>query len=214
MAETSSASDAGDETAVVPGPTAAAPELAWSDEMEPDEPQRQPWGLAWGRAAVLALGAAAVVGVVGLIGWAVKPVHAPGVRQPTATAARPTPAARQPTVAAPAPTVTVQAPTASPQFNDGDGETSALPPTRSPAPASADDRFISWLADDGMTPDNRSLTLRQGRTTCAAFREGDPRPAILRWTQANTGLPEFAAADFVKIAVNAFCPEYVGRLVQ
>jgi hypothetical protein len=129
-----------------------------------------------------------------------KPVVALAVRSPTTTAVHPTPAAQPPTVAASAPTVTAETPP-------------SATPTASSA-ATPDDKFISWLAADGMTPDDRAITLHNAHAVCGAFQEGGPRSEIVRVTRLNTGLPEFATVDFISIAVNTFCPQYGGRLVQ
>jgi hypothetical protein len=190
-------------------PTAAAPEplLAWGlagDEPEPGTPRRS-WPTALtGGAALLLVGGAAAAAILGLF-------SSQQTRPQTAVITTPPP-----------PTVTVQAPasavppvtvTQTPPVATAAPLPSALPPASVPAPVSADDRFISWLAADGIIPEDRGGTLHNAHTICPAFKEGDPRSEIVKVTGINTGLPTFAAADFVSIAVNTFCPEYVGRLV-
>ena len=64
-----------DETTLVPPPTEAAPDLAWSSEDETEVIQRQSWGLTWGRAAVLLAGTGVVALAVGFGGWALLRMH-------------------------------------------------------------------------------------------------------------------------------------------
>jgi hypothetical protein len=149
---------AGDgETAVVPPIPTAAPELAWSAEDETEEIQRQSWRLTWGRAAVLILSAAALAGIVGLIGWAIRPSK--DMRPPAAVPAiTPAPPAATTTAAlprgfrpwwpsapgpdrggivitdTPLPTTSAvqESPQRAPIFNDGDGAAPTAPPSAVP----------------------------------------------------------------------------------
>ncbi|WP_062887355.1 DUF4189 domain-containing protein [Mycobacterium avium] len=87
----------GDETAVVPPATHAAPELAWSQGDEADEPViPSTWGWVVGHAAVLVSLAFVVALVIGVAGWvvlvAMRPSDAPGTadfRPPARSAAAP-----------------------------------------------------------------------------------------------------------------------------
>jgi serine/threonine-protein kinase len=86
-----------DETTVVPPPTEAAPDLAWSSEDETEVIQRQSWSLTWGRAAVLLACTGVVALAVGLGGWALVGMHnaelpRPVTNPPTSWAAPPPPA--------------------------------------------------------------------------------------------------------------------------
>ena len=149
---------------------------------------------------MIILGAAVLVGAVGIVGWSMRS-RAPG------------------RVAAPTPTtVTVHVPMTTTVPNDGGG---SVPDVHSPAaippPTTAltpDDQFISWLNADGMYPENRAGSINNGRDVCVLFGRGMTTSAIIGITATQTGLPTFAAADFTRLAVNAFCPQYVGRLVQ
>lgn len=125
---------AGEPTTIVP-PTATSAELAWSLDNDAAEPlRRQPWGMAWGRAAVfvacglaLATAIGAAVFVAGQTRHPNAPVAAPSTMP--AWAIPPISSAAPKPVAAPAPsppavtsTVTVAAPAPAPPA-------SAPPPT-------------------------------------------------------------------------------------
>ncbi len=199
-----------DATTVVPTPPASVPELAWSQDDDTEEPGRQSWPVTWATGAVLILGAVILIAVVGIIDWAIRPSAQP--RRPNA-ALLPTATSTVAIQAAPPPptaTVTVEAPPAVPKSS-----TETTTPARPLlAELSPDDRFISWLNADNMYPDDRNIAIHDGRAICAMFSQGKNKTAIIGSTKTNTGLPDFAATDFVSIAVNAFCPQYAEMLVR
>lgn len=196
-------------TADVQLPTDAV-ELAWADVPDEPAPERHSWTTASWTAAVLTLSAAVLAGVVGTVGWAHRPARTAAPAPTTVTVQAPAPSVPAVTPAPSTTTVVVQNPAPKPTFDDGDGV-----PTAAPKPAmTPDDRFISWLAADNMIPDDRAITIHNGRAICDDFRRNIPRPAIQASTKAATGLPDFAVTDFVSLAVNAYCPQYVGELVK
>jgi hypothetical protein len=87
-----------DATTIVPPPTEAAPDLAWSSEDETEVIPRQSWGLTWGRAAVLLAATGVVALAVGFGGWALVRMHdesaspGPVTNPPTSWAGLPPPA--------------------------------------------------------------------------------------------------------------------------
>lgn len=126
LPEEAVAGSGSDETTIVPPPTQAAPEMAWSTEDETEEIELQSWRLTWGRAAVVGgfgLVIASAVGFGG--GWALVRMHTGDANRqpPVSTNAEPTPASKAgdpaqpspqtvtvtPPAPAPAPTVTVEA---------------------------------------------------------------------------------------------------------
>jgi hypothetical protein len=66
-----------DATTIVPPPTQGARELAWSfDEGDDTMPVgRQPWRMAWGQAAVIAVCGAMLALAIGFAGWAIIQTH-------------------------------------------------------------------------------------------------------------------------------------------
>jgi hypothetical protein len=104
-----------DETTVVPPPTGPGPELAWSlaDDVDTAPVGRQPWGLAWGQAAVFLSIGAVVALVIAVVGWTIgrsdhDPQPLPLEVHPTVAAVAVSTSAAPAVVLAPT-TVTVQA---------------------------------------------------------------------------------------------------------
>jgi len=105
---TVAAGDDGDATTLVPPPTQAAPDLAWSKEDDAGFIQRQLWRLTWGHVAVLLACAGVVALTISFVGWALMRMHhdaaAPGpVTNPPTSWAAPPPPAWMPTIATPTP---------------------------------------------------------------------------------------------------------------
>jgi len=102
-----------DATTIVPPPTEAAPELAWSlaDDVDTVRVERQSWGLAWGHAAVFLSIGTVVALVIAVVGWTiVRSHHDPQPLPPDAHPAASVSAAAQaispqPTPSAPQPTL-------------------------------------------------------------------------------------------------------------
>jgi hypothetical protein len=104
-----------DETTVVPPSTDAGPELAWSlaDDLDTVPVERQPWGLAWGQAAVFLSIGAVVALVIAVVGRTIgrsdhDPQPLPQEAHPTVAAVAVSTSAAPAVVLAPT-TVTVQA---------------------------------------------------------------------------------------------------------
>ena len=150
-APTSAAAGPSDETTVVPPPTKAARELAWSAEEPETQPLRQSWRLTWGRAAVLLACTGVVALTVGFGGWALVRMHddaavpRPVMNPPTSWAAPPPPA-WMPTT----PTPTPRPATTTAQLSIG-----SLPGT--------DD--LGWTAYPGARCDSGNQPAVMGRTT-------------------------------------------------
>jgi hypothetical protein len=180
-----------DMTGVVP-PTVGAPELAWSADTEPDEPQRQPWRLVYRRAAMLILGATAVAGMIGLIGWASKPVglSTPLEMPPTTTVA---PAAQPSMVPAqPAPPSTV---TAAPPAISAAQET---PPSTAPLTftTAADQAFLDRQVADGWFITDPQQMLRTAHEVCRRFKLGEDVSQVYQDLAVATGMSTAAARSF------------------
>jgi serine/threonine protein kinase, bacterial len=102
-----------DATTVMPSPTEAAPELAWSLAVDADTVpvERQSWGLAWGQAAVFLSIGAVIALVIAVVGWTIlRSHHDPQALPPEARSPAPVSAAAQvispqPTPSAPPPTL-------------------------------------------------------------------------------------------------------------
>src|ERR1700733_4009221 len=64
-----------DATTIVPPPTEAAPELAWSKD-DGDADNAQPWHEAWGRAPIIVFIAALAAFPIAVVGWFfIRPNH-------------------------------------------------------------------------------------------------------------------------------------------
>jgi serine/threonine protein kinase, bacterial len=100
--QTATAAAENDATSVVPPPTEAAPELAWSED-DGDADDAQPWREAWGRASIFVFVAALMAFAIAVVGWfAVRAHH----NHPVASTPSTTAAAALPPIASapPAPT--------------------------------------------------------------------------------------------------------------
>ncbi|MGF2946861.1 hypothetical protein [Mycobacterium sp. Lab-001] len=150
---------ADDETVIVPPPTGAPHELAWSHDEDDDAGVS--WGAAAERAGIIFITAVAVALVLGLVTWLglyiygkkSKPMPVPDAAKPVATipAAAPVPPPSTVTVTpAPPPTVTVEAAPPPPRQDEG-----AAPP---PASGSTDIFTICPDGHEGVVG---------GHTTCA-----------------------------------------------
>jgi hypothetical protein len=128
-APTSAGLGPSDETTVVPLPSGAAPELAWSAEEPETWPLRHSWSDTWGHAGVIAACGAVVAVVIGFAGYAVLTADDGGI----GTTVHPTvpstmPAAALPPIAseaapppAPEPQVASPTPAATIHFRHSDG---------------------------------------------------------------------------------------------
>lgn len=152
------------ETTIVPPPTEAAPELAWSDETEaPAQGSQRTWRITWISTAALILSTAVLAGVVGLIGWVVRPAptaHAPTVPSPstvTVQAAPPISAAQSPP-SPPSPTTqaSLRPPTSTPITTTAPSTPLAAAGAAMGLPCSASDH--GKLAHDPNTARKSSVT--------------------------------------------------------
>lgn len=228
MAEISSASDdAGDETAVVPGATAAAPELAWSlipadlrelnglDEDSEEPVGRQSWRNTWGVAAVLLAGGAALALAVGVgaAGW-VSGRSTP----PMPVALGPSPsssAAAAPTVEATVPpppqsTVTVTAVPPTQTWTPPAQPTLTTPTVAAdPGPDANDRAFLQALRNVQININDQSKALFGAQRVCGEFRDGFSRADVIAAVKGgNPTLTELGAVDFVADSVAFYCPQY------
>ena len=142
----------GDATTVVPPPTQAAPDLAWSKEDDAGFIQRQLWRLTWGHVAVLLACAGVVALTISFVAWALTRMHhdaaapPPVTNPPTSWAAPPPPAWMPPTAT---PTPLPESTTAQLRISGG------LPGT--------DD--LGWTAYPGARCDSGTKPAVMGRTT-------------------------------------------------
>jgi hypothetical protein len=164
---------------------------AWSltETTDLDAPtERYSWGTTWLNAGAFIAASTIVAVIIGVLGWTMLN-HSDPAPQPTA--AEPIPTA--PDVIVPTP----PAPT----------------PIPTPAPQTPDEKFIAWLKADNLYPDNPTKSIYNAHATCDDFSRNIEYPRILEDQKKNSGLPAFAAADLISIAVNAYCPQYAQNLL-
>lgn len=179
---TSAGASPSDETTIVPAPTAAAPELAWSADNEADE-QRQPWAPVWGRAAVLVACCVAVAIAIGVVGFATlrhreDDTLPGGIMEPTTTVTAPPPA-----------------------------PAAAVPPRSAPDPDAA---FLQALTDAGLSYSDATASVKGARSVCADFDSGQSYAQVSAIVGKHG--PTASVDTFIKAAVRVFCPDHADAL--
>jgi hypothetical protein len=85
----------------------------------------------------------------------------------------------------------------------------AAPPPPAPHPTSPDDAFASQLQAAGITFDSREVAVEAARRVCLELSVGNSVHNIATAVKAdNPTLPKGRATDFVRLSVNAYCPQY------
>lgn len=134
--------------------------------------------------------------------------------QPNSTAPPPTPSMAHvpPPHAAPQPTSTTSvAPSAPPPVPEPAPPVIAAPSPPVPQPTSPDDAFIARLQADRITFDSQAVAVSAAREVCLEFSVGNSGPNIAAAVKAdNPSLSDTRAADFVRLSVSAYCPQYKG----
>lgn len=207
-----------DATSIVPPPTQAAPELAWSLEEPSAEMPTQPWRSAWVMAAGVLACAAVIAVVVTIVGLVIDDRHDGDVPQLPATDATPQ--------LAPAPAPLIPAPTPAPPTSAQPENPPAPPPTvtitQTPAgaaqppaaasPPDADEVFRQGvLGIPGMRIVNWDVAEAGARSICGGFAHGMTRAQIIDEVQRDD--PTFTpwqTSGMVNVALAAYCPQYEG----
>lgn len=188
--------------------TALAPELAWSDDTEVDEPERAPWGVAWRRAAVVlavCLMAAALV-VLGWRDWsaqhrsATAPVSVSPAGPMTSPAASPAPAA-----AVPAPPSQT---TPAPEAPTSVAQTMAPPPAAASA-ADRDAAFLALVSGADVHSPTDAQAIHNGHLVCKQLDQGLSRQYIAGRIQAvSPAVTADQIQSVIGAAITAYCPQY------
>jgi hypothetical protein len=206
-----------DETTVVPPPTETAPPLAYSDELEGEDPGS--WREALGTAA-LPLFIAAVVLLVLLVGfgvWLKLPQQEKVIVENTMTTVTTAPPPWTPpvvvtstvpftsTVKVPVTsTVTVQA--APPAWASQTSEPDVAMPTD-------DELFLQRLRADGFTISDPEVAASSGRAMCAAFNRGETySQAFAEVRRDNASLPPRQIPIYIDAVTRSYCPRLVNML--
>ncbi len=223
-----------DETAFVPPPTEAGPELAWSLADDVDTvPVERPWGLAWGQATVFLSIGAVVALVIAVVGWTIgRSDHEP---QPLAHEARPAAAAAAVTSTSAAPvaavvppstvtaqavptTVTVQAPAPPPKTTivtvQAPAQTTTVRVTSEPPPEANvvpqlsqtvyDQRFLEKMRSLGYTITNESLAVRNAHEACRLFGQGETATQVNEQMSAKVGASMTDTLQLTSSAILAY----------
>lgn len=178
------------------GDTQMAHAYAWSNDPEPDEPQRATWPLAWGQAGVMVLVGVAVAVVVGTVGWATMDRD----RAPAAIASAAPSPAQAPLLADPS----VQVPTPSAR---GWGTPAATPAELEPD--AHDQAFLQALHSARINTDSTSDALFGASWVCGKLRDGWPKADVIVAIKGrNPKLTDMGAIDFVSTAASFYCPQY------
>lgn len=201
-------------------------DYAWSLETDAsDTPtERYTWPGTWLRAALLALCATVIAGVVGVVGWATMPRHS-DTHIPAAHGHRPSPAATPvaapPSHHAPAPLVAVKpsvpntAPVPSPTVT-----IEASPPVQREVPPPApvpelpapvpvfDDSRDQWLLNNlrslGYTILNPSLVIANAHEACRLLQQGESTDQMNQQMQARMGASTIDTLQLTSSAMLAY----------
>jgi hypothetical protein len=202
-----------DETAIVPPPTEAAPELAWSldDDADPVPVERQSWALTCGQAAVFLS--------VGVVGWVLLRAHqGPPNPQRLPPAAHPAPVVARPSSSPPASTVTIR-PAAPPTVTVGAAPTTvtlaapsmAIAAPRTPAVSAPrgvdpvnDQRFLDKMRSLGYTITDPQLAVRNAHETCRLFQLGESVEQVNRQMSAQMGANMTDTLELTSSAILAY----------
>ena len=173
--------------------TMSAPSTPTAYSAEPwAEPQpRASWWRPVGLAALILAAAAALAGIIYVIGQpVVRRVEVPVAAPPVAAPVPPSPP--PPTVVAPPPASTVTV-TATPQ------------PVAVPEQLPPDAQFIQLLARDGVGRRDPSSAIGTAKNVCASIADGYSAEDFALSMNA-AGMPYREAVAFVRDAVTVYCP--------
>jgi hypothetical protein len=206
-----------------PGPLSASDE-AWSLEAdESDDPTgRHTWPDTWMRAALLALCATVIAGVVGVIGWATVPRHS-ATHIPATHGHRPAPAATPaaaprsrsvpiplaahtlvPSAApVPSPTVTIEA--SPPVQREVPPPPVAAPEPPAPAFDPARDQWLlNNLRSLGYTILNPPLVIANAHEACRLLQQGESTDQMNQQMQARMGASTIDTLQLTSSAMLAY----------
>lgn len=198
---------------------AAAPDLAYSDVPDDDPAPHRPVRAVMADAAravrpYLAMFAGAVVTATAVMLVAVgggHPAHravdtAPAVAPPAAAAPKEVTPAPKPAVAVDPP----PAPATQPEPPRPVKSATADQPRQRP-PAATDDQYLAALHDHGIGVNaDRTTAIQNGRLICTAIDNGLPLGHIEDTvaTQERGHLTAAAVPVYIRLSVDAYCPEY------